>query len=258
MQKFTIFTVFLVIIVALGLAGAYRQGYLGKKSPQETPKETSNQITDQWVKDAEEKQPKAEEEPKVEPQEDAISQSKEEEQPVEEVGKAPEEEAKPTTNPDAYNPAAVKMMKDIALSYIEEEEYEQAVNLGEQVADLSLDDLGFFTKIIWIYVDKLQDSEKAVKLALLVKEANPSSAQALSMLGWAYLAAGQKTESFNALSEGINLDPKFASLYLNLGDYYRSAEKYDQAIENYHKAYQLDADGAMGKLASERILQLNQ
>jgi len=124
------------------------------------------------------------------------------------------------------------------------EAYEKALYLPEATKYIDL-----YVRPVWIYIDLLEEPQKALELSQKALENNPNSAMAHNLLGWSYLAMGQENSAKELLLKAKEMDPSVAAIHLNLGNYYREVEEYKLAKESYLQAVQLDPDGAVGKRA---------
>ena len=69
----------------------------------------------------------------------------------------------------------------------------------------------------------------------------PDDARAWFRMGWAYMAGlGQYEHAIEAFNKVITINPKDAAAHVNLATCYRGQRKYEQAVETYRKAFELD------------------
>ena len=134
--------------------------------------------------------------------------------------------------------------------------YQEAENNFEEVLQLSDQNIDNFIQPIWILLDLLKDTKKALALARWSVEKHPQKAMSHNLLGWALLEDKQFTEAKKSLQKSLDLDPNLAAAYLNLGKLFEKLEEPQKAIKNFKKAYQIDPTSAVGNLAAEKFNQL--
>ncbi|MBU0577851.1 tetratricopeptide repeat protein [Patescibacteria group bacterium] len=136
--------------------------------------------------------------------------------------------------------------------YLEIEDYTNAVVSYEEVLDMNNEDINSFVRPIWIYLDYLDEPEKALELAELAVAAFPETAMSYNLLGWSQVGTDDQTEAEKNLKQAIELDPNLAASYYNLGKLYEVQNRDSLALEVYQKAYELDPSGSIGNLAAQR------
>ncbi len=83
------------------------------------------------------------------------------------------------------------------------------------------------------YLEKsLQYYKKAIMLS-------PHAAHLRNEIGLVYLMLGDREKAFEAYQESLALDKKFDQTYLLLGDWYRTAKKWNEAAEMYAHAAEM-------------------
>jgi tetratricopeptide (TPR) repeat protein len=132
------------------------------------------------------------------------------------------------------------------------EDYEKAVAAYENVLVIDSSHVNRYIRPIWIHLDILNDTAKALELAETAITEHPNEAMAYSLLGWVETIQGDYRKAEENLNYALILNPDLAAAYLNLGRLYEMQEKWDEAEENYKRAYTLDANGSVGSLAAER------
>jgi len=71
-------------------------------------------------------------------------------------------------------------------------------------------------------------------------KASPKNAQAWIDLGNAYMDAQRFEEAVDAYGKGLALDPKNVNVLVDQGTCYRGIGKFDKAVEQYRKALKID------------------
>src|SRR5690554_4117980 len=78
-------------------------------------------------------------------------------------------------------------------------------------------------------------------------------------LPWFFFREKTAVKDYLALADWYNREPEripagiMASVFLHLGDYYKSEKKLDKAVTYWRKAWQLDPDGEVGAQAKELL-----
>ena len=152
---------------------------------------------------------------------------------------------------NGFEPAVV-IHQRLADLYIEIEDYTNAVVSYEEVLDINNEDINSFVRPIWIYLDYLNEPEKALELAEIAVVTFPETAMSYNLLGWSQIGTNDQTEAEKNLKKATELDPNFAASYYNLGKLYEVQNRDALAIEVYQKAYELDPSGSIGNLAAQR------
>jgi len=147
-------------------------------------------------------------------------------------------------------PGVVK--QKLADLYFEVENYEKAVKLHEELLALNRSEVGAFVRPIWLYLDFLDEPQKAYELAELAVKLFPENAEALNLLGWSQTGTGELEAALTNLTLALDLDPTLASAHYNLGKLYEEQKETQKALDSYKKAYDLDGSGNIGNVAAKR------
>ncbi|MFA6457808.1 MAG: tetratricopeptide repeat protein [Patescibacteria group bacterium] len=117
----------------------------------------------------------------------------------------------------------------------------------------SIDD---FTRAISLYLEKLNDGQKAWAVASLAVTRLPESSPAWNLAGWVSLKNNQLAKARTQLEHAIQLDPKSPWPYYNLGQVFEKSGKTAAALTAYHDAFELDSNGPAGVLAARNYNRL--
>ena len=128
----------------------------------------------------------------------------------------------------------------------------------KEAVRLSGGDLRFRIVLAQFYVD---DNYRVLDAGLpfaqqLVLDA-PDSAEAHDALGWAYFLLGGLDRAAEQLARALTLDPTLARIHLHRGALLEAQGNSADAINEYHRAAELDPDGAFGTLAIRALERLN-
>lgn len=144
------------------------------------------------------------------------------------------------------------LYKHLADLYFDSQQYDQAVQSYEKVLELTQADLDAFVRPVWIYIDFLNQPEKAKRLAQTALASYPENPLAFNLLGWSQTAAGEYQAAEKNLKQAIALDDSMAAAYYNLGNLYEEQNRHSLALDHFKQAYELDQLGSIGNLAAKR------
>jgi len=152
---------------------------------------------------------------------------------------------------NGFEPDVIVKQK-LADLYLETEEYEKSVAAYQEVLDITKQDVNAFVRPIWIYLDFLNQPQKALKLGEMAVITFPENPMSYNLLGWSQVGTKNYIESEKNLKKAITMDPEFAAAHYNLAKLYEEQKRIELALENYQKAYELDQSGSIGNLAAKR------
>lgn len=139
--------------------------------------------------------------------------------------------------------------KELAESYMKNEEYEKAVEYYEKLIEADASNLDAFIKAIWIYIDFIGNPGKAEEIAQTAVKAHPEDALSYNLLGWAKISGGDMTGAKDNLDKALQIDENLAAAYLNLGIWYERQGNLVDAKTNYKRAYELEKGTGVGEKA---------
>lgn len=139
--------------------------------------------------------------------------------------------------------------KELAESYMKNEEYEKAVMYYEKLIEADKTNMDAFIKAIWIYIDFIGNPGKAEEIAKTAISANPESALSYNLLGWAKTSSGDMEGAKDNLEKALEIDENLAAAYLNLGIWYERQGNLVDAKTNYKRAYELEKGTGVGEKA---------
>ena len=82
--------------------------------------------------------------------------------------------------------------------------------------------------------------DEALKYCRTAVEAEPSNAVYLDSLAWAFFKNNKLTEATETIARAIKSDPNIGALYIHRGDMLFTADKVQQAIDDYARGMALD------------------
>lgn len=152
---------------------------------------------------------------------------------------------------NGFEPATVVKQK-LADLYLQTGKYTESVRIYEELLATNKQDINSFVRPIWIYLEFLNDPDKAYKLGELAVMTFPNDAMAYNLLGWSQTGTKNYVEAEKNLKKSITTDPALPAPYYNLGKMYEDMKKKEEALEYYQKAYDLDQNGSIGNLSAKR------
>lgn len=145
----------------------------------------------------------------------------------------------------------IQAQQKLAEIYLELKNYEQAARHYESVLALNDDDINYYIRPMWLYIDKINQPAKALELAKRAIISHPNSAMAFNLVGWANLSLNDAEGAKQYLAKAIELDSSLAAAYLNLGKLHEKMNNMDVAKEYYKTAFRLGEGSSVGTAAVE-------
>jgi tetratricopeptide (TPR) repeat protein len=152
---------------------------------------------------------------------------------------------------NGFEPKVVAQRK-LADLYLDKADYAKSVQGYEEILKENNQDINAFVRPIWIYLEFLNQPEKALKLGEAAVIAFPGNAMAYNLLGWSQIGTENYIEGEKNLLKSIQMDPTQAAPHYNLGKLYEATNDIEKAKAQYQSAYQLDQNGSIGNLAAKR------
>jgi tetratricopeptide (TPR) repeat protein len=121
---------------------------------------------------------------------------------------------------------------------------------------MSKDDVNSFVRPVWLYIDFIDEPEKALKLAETAALTFPDSAMSYNLLGWSQTALNEMGKAEKNLKKAITIEPNLAAAHYNLGNLYKKQNRDEMALDSFQKAYDLDSNGSIGNLAAQAYNEL--
>jgi tetratricopeptide (TPR) repeat protein len=153
---------------------------------------------------------------------------------------------------NGFEPKVVAQRK-LADLYLEKADYAKSAQAYEDILKANKQDINAFVRPIWIYLDFLNQPEKALRLGEAAVIAFPGNAMAYNLLGWSQIGTENTVEAEKNLLKSIQMDSAQAAPHYNLGKLYEFMDEKEKAKEQYQQAYELDQNGSIGNLAAKRF-----
>lgn len=151
---------------------------------------------------------------------------------------------------NGYEPQ-VQVDQKLAEVYLQMQEYEKAAENYEDVLSLNSKDVNYFIKPMWIYIDRLNEPQKAIALANKAISAHPEDAMSYNLLGWAKMSNNELYEAKQYLDKAASLNPNLDAVYLNFGKLYEKRGDNQTALAFYKKAYELGQGASISVAAAD-------
>jgi len=146
----------------------------------------------------------------------------------------------------------IQIDQKLAEIYLEIKNYEKSAQLYENVVSLNDNDINYYIRPMWIYIEKTGEPSKAVALAEKAFQNHPNQPMSYNLIGWAEVGNNQFVDAEKNLQQALNLDPKLDAAYLNLGWLWEKQGQFDKALSYYSKAYTLGNGDSITNAAAER------
>ena len=140
--------------------------------------------------------------------------------------------------------------------YLTKKDYAQAVEMFEEVLKLNNADVNTFIRPIWIYLDFLNDPDKALELAQKAYKSHPDNAMTFNLLAWSHLKKEEYIKAEEYLQKAIKIDPNVQAVWYNYGLTYEGLGQKENALTAYQKAYEMGKDSSIGNIAAKAYNEL--
>lgn len=144
----------------------------------------------------------------------------------------------------------------LAEIYLELQNYPKSAASYEAVLSLNSQDVNYYIKPIWIYLEKTNEPKKALVLAQKAAKEHPQEAMGENLLGWAYLYNNELKKAEDHLKYAQGLNPDLDATYLNFGMLYEKQNQLEKALKFYEKAHTLGNGSGVAAAAATRYNQL--
>ncbi len=147
---------------------------------------------------------------------------------------------------------SIQVDQKLAEIYLEMKNYSKSAQLYENVVALNDDNINYYIRPMWIYIEKTNEPAKAVTLAQKAFASHPNQPMSFNLIGWAEVGNNQLDDAQKNLQQALNMDPKLDAAYLNFGWLLEKRGQFDKALSYYSKANQLGNGNSISNAAAER------
>lgn len=137
--------------------------------------------------------------------------------------------------------------------YLLQQQYKKSAEKYDKILSVNTSNLDIFSKDIWLYIEKLNNPQRALELAQKALTVHPDSAMSANLVGWSYIALQDYDNAKEFLKKSLEIDPEFATAYLNIGLLYEKQKSDDLAKKYYKKAYNLAKGNPVGNIAKLKL-----
>ena len=131
-------------------------------------------------------------------------------------------------------------------------QYDKSAKNYEKVVTLNDSNINYYIRPMWLYIEKLNQPENALKLAEKAVQNHSNQAMGYNLLGWAQIFSGNLDEGEKNLEKALALNPQLDAVYLNLGKLVEERGDLAKALKLYAKAYEMGNGGSISAAAVER------
>jgi tetratricopeptide (TPR) repeat protein len=156
---------------------------------------------------------------------------------------------------NGYQPE-IQIDQKLAEIYLQLQDFPKSAANYEQVISLNDNDVNYFVKPIWIYLEKTNQPDKALKLAAKAVKDHPKVAMSHNLMGWALIFNNQLAKAESHLKMAMALDPNLDATYLNYGLLFEKRQQPERAISFYKKAHKLGQGSGVANTAADRYNKL--
>ena len=140
----------------------------------------------------------------------------------------------------------------LAEVYLELKNYPLSAASYEKVLALNSQDVNYYIRPIYIYLEQLHQPEKALALAEKAVEEHPNLAMAQNLMGWTLIYNNNLEKAEAHLKLAMALDTALDATYLNFGILYEKKNQPDKALLFYKKAHTLGQGNGVAASAATR------
>lgn len=144
----------------------------------------------------------------------------------------------------------------LAEIYLELQNYSKSAASYEDVLSLNAEDVNYYIKPMWIYIEKTNQPQKALALAQKAFQEHPKDAMSSNLVGWAMIYNNNFSQAETFLKTAQGMNPALDAPYLNLGILYEKINQPQKALSYYQKAHDIGKNTGVASSASTRYNQL--
>jgi len=131
---------------------------------------------------------------------------------------------------------SIQVDQKLAEVYLLLNNFPKSAKSYEQVLTLNNEDVNYYVKPVWLYIEKLNQPENALKLAQKAVDTHPKEAMSYNLLGWSYIANNMLDQAESNLRHAMALNPELDATYLNYGILLEKKGQPQNALNFYKKA----------------------
>ncbi len=151
---------------------------------------------------------------------------------------------------NGYQPA-VQLDQKLSEIYLQLKDYNKAAQSYENVLSLNDENVYYYIKPIWIYLDRLNRPDKAMALAQKAYASHPGEAMSFNLLGWAAIGESKLKTAEDYLNKALTIDPHLDAIYLNFGILNEKKGDLPKAVAFYKKAFTMGSGNSISAAAAD-------
>jgi tetratricopeptide (TPR) repeat protein len=146
----------------------------------------------------------------------------------------------------------IQIDQKLAEIYLQLKNYQKSAESYEKVLSLNDNDVNYYIRPVWIYIEKLNQPEKALALSRKAVQTHPQTAMSHNLLAWSLIYTKNFNQAEDQLKSAMEIDPELDAIYLNYGILFEQKGESEKAISFYKKAHRLGNGDSVSILAAGR------
>jgi tetratricopeptide (TPR) repeat protein len=143
-----------------------------------------------------------------------------------------------------------------SFKYLLEGQYEKTVEHLWKAIESYPYDPQLYKILYMLQLQFMNDAEACIATIEKAIDADPDFPMAYNFLGYAHMDLEDFDQAEKAFDRYIALAPDQANPYDSKGDYFMEVERYEEAYENYMKAFEIDPSFTISRKKAEKAAQL--
>lgn len=156
---------------------------------------------------------------------------------------------------NGYEPK-IQVDQKLAEVYLLLNQYQKSASYYEEAISFNDEDVNYYVRPIWIYIEKMNQPEKALALAQQAINKHSKEAMSYNLMGWTLLNNQKIDEAESNLKKAMALNPNLDATYLNYGLLMEKKGNHKEALNFYKKANQLGKNNGIANVAAQNYNQL--
>jgi len=150
----------------------------------------------------------------------------------------------------------IQVDQKLAEVYLQLQNYKKSAQSYEEVLAHNNEDINYYVRPIWIYIEKLNQPQNALQLAKKAAEIHPKDAMSFNLIGWSYIASKKFDMAESNLKKAMVMNPDLDATYLNYGMLLEAKGEAKNALSFYKKANLKGKGNSISTIAATRYNQL--
>jgi len=142
--------------------------------------------------------------------------------------------------------------------YLIKENYEKSAQKYDNLLSSNQKNIKIYIRTVWLYIEKLNKADKALKIAEDAIEYHPEEAMSYNLLAWVYIAKNDTEKAKENLEIALEMNPYFDAANFNFGILYEKQGLALLAKEYYKNAYILGDGNSISQMAASNFNKLTE